>query len=560
MPLNTSYTVKPLYIEKYAITSPIEVSANNNVEETHTISYNQDKWSVIFKEHIEASNHIFDWKPNDAGANLVWKYTYNGTEYSGTTTFAFTGATINNKQSYFYPKDAVIAFTINSVSGYSSTNLVEEQTVNSIKETVNTIQYKENSYFSIYIDASVSGPDAMITEGMDYNGTLMKEFLSKIRRCVIENVTSATTEEGTIPMANIRFLDNTNGTLYATGTSAPITAKDVMVFFPEHWYLGIQDTSNTNKWECRFSNVEQKGYKFSPAFLLGVYKASSVTGDGSGSYGNSGTTQIYSVSGGYRVTGVSNTNFKAKAAARGDGFQIIDYEMHKTIANLFYLKYKNTNAQAKCGAGPHIWSERTNGSTDALGMTDTTADASSAGPINNSNTGATFVNFLGLEGAWGYVYENVEGLEIEDRYLKFVFQTTGTDTTTYISVKKLVDIYVAGNGINITSNTVSVKIDASGEAFLTVGTGGLKLSGVQTAINTAVTTEKNRAEGIENSLRTDVDSKVSGITASDTSITVDNTTTTNPKLKVTLSQTDGNRLALNADGLYVTNTIDCGTF
>lgn len=149
---------------------------------------------------------------------------------------------------------------------------------------------------------------------------------------------------------------------------------------------------------------------------------------------------------------------------------------------------------------------------------------------------------------------------IGDPYLKFVFQTTGTDTTTYISVKKLVDIYVAGNGINITSNTVSVKIDASGEAFLTVGTGGLKLSGVQTAINTAVTTEKNRAEGIENSLRTDVDSKVSGITASDTSITVDNTTTTNPKLKVTLSQTDGNRLALNADGLYVTNTIDCSTF
>lgn len=88
----------------------------------------------------------------------------------------------------------------------------------------------------------------------------------------------------------------------------------------------------------------------------------------------------------------------------------------------------------------------------------------------------------------------------------------------------------------------------------------MKLSGVQTAINTAVTTEKNRAEGIENSLRTDVDSKVSGITTSDTSITVDNTITTNPKLKVTLSQTDGNRLALNADGLYVTNTIDCGTF
>lgn len=54
---------------------------------------------------------------------------------------------------------------------------------------------------------------------------------------------------------------------------------------------------------------------------------------------------------------------------------------------------------------------------------------------------------------------------IGDPYLKFVFQTTETDTTTYISVKKLVDIYVAGNGINITSNTVSVKIDASGKRF-----------------------------------------------------------------------------------------------
>lgn len=415
LPLNTAYTVKPLYVEKYAITSPIEVTANNNVEETHTISYNQDKYSVIFKEHIEASNHIFEWKPNDAGASLTYKYSYNGTEYSGTTTFAFTGTTIGNKQSYFYPKDAVITFTINSVSGYSSTSSVEEQTSGSIKETVNTIQYKENSYFSIYIDTSVSGPDAMVTEGMDYEGTSMKEFISKIRRCVIEDVTSATTEEGTIPMANIKFLNDANGTLYASGTSAPITVKDVMVFFPEYWYLGIQDTSNTNKWEYRFSNVEQDGYNYSPAFLLGVYKASSVTGDGSGSYGNSGTTQIYSVSGGYRVTGVSNTNFKAKAAARGDGFQIIDYEMHKTIANLFYLKYKNTNAQAICGAGPHVYSGRTNGSTDALGMTDTTSDASSAGPINNSNTGATFVNFLGLEGAWGYVYENVEGLEIEDR-------------------------------------------------------------------------------------------------------------------------------------------------
>lgn len=149
---------------------------------------------------------------------------------------------------------------------------------------------------------------------------------------------------------------------------------------------------------------------------------------------------------------------------------------------------------------------------------------------------------------------------VGDPYLKFIFQTTGADTTTYVSVKKLVDVYVAGNGINVASNTISIKIDASGESFLTVGTSGLKLSGVQTAIDTAVTVEKNRAEGVESGLRTDVDSKLSGITANDASVTVNNTTATNPKLNVAISKTDGNHLSLNSDGLFVTNVINCGTF
>lgn len=149
---------------------------------------------------------------------------------------------------------------------------------------------------------------------------------------------------------------------------------------------------------------------------------------------------------------------------------------------------------------------------------------------------------------------------VGDPYLKFIFQTTGVDTTTYVSVKKLVDVYVAGNGINVASNTISIKIDASGESFLTVGTSGLKLSGVQTAIDAAVTVEKNRAEGVESGLRTDVDSKLSGITANDASVTVNNATATNPKLNVAISKTDGNHLSLNSDGLFVTNVINCGTF
>jgi len=56
----------------------------------------------------------------------------------------------------------------------------------------------------------------------------------------------------------------------------------------------------------------------------------------------------------------------------------------------------------------------------------------------------------------------------------------------YINVVDLVKDHTAGNGIAISgTNEISVVIDPAGEAFLTVGANGVKLSGVQNAINTA---------------------------------------------------------------------------
>ena len=61
----------------------------------------------------------------------------------------------------------------------------------------------------------------------------------------------------------------------------------------------------------------------------------------------------------------------------------------------------------------------------------------------------------------------------------------------HIPVNELVDVYTSGNGVDITdANVVSVKLDAASESFLTVGVDGVKLSGVQTAINGAVDTAK----------------------------------------------------------------------
>lgn len=70
-------------------------------------------------------------------------------------------------------------------------------------------------------------------------------------------------------------------------------------------------------------------------------------------------------------------------------------------------------------------------------------------------------------------------------YLSFTFNSASGKETINVPVKDLVEIYFAGNGLELNENTFSIKIDNSSEVFLTVSNDGLKLSGVQTAIDNA---------------------------------------------------------------------------
>lgn len=69
--------------------------------------------------------------------------------------------------------------------------------------------------------------------------------------------------------------------------------------------------------------------------------------------------------------------------------------------------------------------------------------------------------------------------------LTITFNTVSGKEAIQVNLSSLVDTYTAGNGINIAGNVVSVKRDTNSEKFLTVGTNGVKLSGVQEEINTA---------------------------------------------------------------------------
>ncbi len=72
----------------------------------------------------------------------------------------------------------------------------------------------------------------------------------------------------------------------------------------------------------------------------------------------------------------------------------------------------------------------------------------------------------------------IAGLKVGDPYLDFVINTVDASETAqhiYINVAGLVDVYTAGNGIDITSNAVSVVIDSSNANGLSVGASGIAM-------------------------------------------------------------------------------------
>lgn len=90
--------------------------------------------------------------------------------------------------------------------------------------------------------------------------------------------------------------------------------------------------------------------------------------------------------------------------------------------------------------------------------------------------------------------------------IDLTFAVNGEPNLTSIPVSAMVHEYVGGNGITVGENdvndgkssSISLKLDATTENFLTVGADGLLLSGVQDAIDTAVEAASDAAtEGLE---------------------------------------------------------------
>lgn len=88
---------------------------------------------------------------------------------------------------------------------------------------------------------------------------------------------------------------------------------------------------------------------------------------------------LFSVSGIVSTASVSKADFSVYAANKGTGFQLVDYEMHKDVGNLFFAKYGERDSQGTCGPGTHT-NGRSNGASNETGMQDTKATAKDGDP------------------------------------------------------------------------------------------------------------------------------------------------------------------------------------
>lgn len=273
-----------------------------------------------------------------------------------------------------------------------------------------TMTFERQPIMTIRIDQTITDPATMISG--DVNSSVIQQIRAGSHRYL-----GKYTADGQMTLCQ---LSDTDSTKYADGTDAVLTGAegDVFMKMPDFWYRGL--IINTDVWDlqiCYDSASPGDGWiKWDTNALIGVYEAYSTE------------SKVYSRSGVLSSENISQANFKAYARNRGNGFQIVDWQMHCVMAILFYAQYGHTNCQEKIGAGTSINSKQC-GQTNANGMNDTKGTSPVSG-LNDAGAdgNAQSINFWGLENWWGNKYEWVDNVVV-DAYQWKITEPDGTVRT-----------------------------------------------------------------------------------------------------------------------------------
>ena len=84
----------------------------------------------------------------------------------------------------------------------------------------------------------------------------------------------------------------------------------------------------------------------------------------------------------------------------------------------------------------------------------------------------------------GGTEQNPQGVA-DGTYLKFTFNTDAGSKEIYVNVTSLIDVYTGTNGVQVSGKQISAVKDPSSEAFLDITATGIKVTGIQAAIDSA---------------------------------------------------------------------------
>lgn len=383
--LGTTLSIKIPTGSDYTVTSQEVSGYNTPAAKQGTASGITGSVSLTYTTEKVTINVSADDGASVSGQTLTVTNTDNGSQlYSGA---AGSGIVL------YLPFNTHYKVSVNSMSAYHPV-LDQSFTAGTATRTV-TVTYERIKTSRIVQDDSISDPENI---SGDVNGTIIQQIRAKIRRCLAKKSADG--------QMTIRYLRNDNSNYYDDGSAAKLdgTEGDVMVYFPTFYYK--YESLGAYKFAYSFALVQlDSTWKKSSEFLLGAYEAY-VT-----------SNKVYSRSGVASTGNVSTDNFKSYARARGTGYQIIDYDMHKMMAWLFYSIYGTRHCQSVCGSGTNSYTKDA-GQTNTIGNADTTT----------ANGNSMSINFLGIENCWGNKYEWIDNVIVNPSSANGVWRVTDTVT------------------------------------------------------------------------------------------------------------------------------------
>lgn len=199
--------------------------------------------------------------------------------------------------------------------------------------------------------------------------------------------------------------------------------------------------------------------KWSQYKLVGVYKACSIN------------NKLHSLSGKRPINNKNRTSLRNMASARGNNFDICDYQMCQIFCFLFYGWYSSLGSKQICGYGTttvvnRIHYPKITGATDDLAGTDTNNTTGNGDPnpsddkiIAGTGEGIKSINFWHLENFWGDIEEYISDMIIMEASRNETNVTK--DSNKYIS-----DYLEDNNSILICNNNGLTKTYTSKDEFL----------------------------------------------------------------------------------------------